>query len=84
MQYSGNCFSVKHINRKNVQGNKERNSMRSIVGKGNKTECTFCHGKDLLQVTLSCLPPNKYTVERVGKYEGAVDLKKDILRYMMS
>ena len=32
------------MNRKNVQGNKERDSMRSIVGKGNKTECTFLQG----------------------------------------
>ena len=57
--------------------------MRSIVGKGNKTECTFLQGKDLLQVTLSCLPPNRYTVESVGKYQGAVDLKKDVLSYIM-
>ena len=30
----------------------------------------------LLQITLSSLPPNRYTVKRVGKYQGAVDLKK--------
>ena len=53
--------------------------MRSIVGKGNKTECMFLQGKVLLEVTLSCLPPNRYTVECVGKYQGVVDL-----RYMMS
>ena len=58
--------------------------MGSIVGKGNKTQCTFLQDKDLLQVMLSCLPPNRYTVERAGKYQGAVNLKKDILRYMMS
>ena len=48
--------------------------MRSFIGKENKMECTFLQGKDLLQITLSCLPPDKYTVERVGKYQGAVDL----------
>ena len=84
MHYSGNSFSVKHSNRKNVQGNKERDSMRSIVGKGNKTQYTFLQGKDLLQVTLSCLPPNRYTVEGAGKYQAAVNLKKDVLRYIMS
>ena len=72
-------MNKKHINGKNVQGNKGRDSMRSIVGKGNKTECMFLQGKVLLEVTLSCLPPNRYTVECVGKYQGVVDL-----RYMMS
>ena len=32
----------------------------SIVGKRNKTECTFLQGKDLFQVTLSCLPPKHW------------------------
>ena len=58
--------------------------MRSFVGKENQTKCTFLQDKDLFQITLSCLSPNKYTVKRVGKYRRAVNLKKDIERYMMS
>ena len=70
MHYSGNRFEVRHINRKNVRSTKKRDGMRSFVEKENKTDCTFLQGKDLLQITLSCLPPNRYTVEKVGKYQG--------------
>ena len=58
--------------------------MSSIVEKKNQTKCTFLQDKDLFQITLSCLPPNRYTVKCVGKYQRAVNLKKDIERYMMS
>ena len=58
--------------------------MSCIVGKENQTKCTSLKDKDLFQITLSCLPPNRYTVKRVGKYQRAVNLKKDIKRDMMS
>ena len=58
--------------------------MSSIVEKENQTKCTFLQDKDLFQITLSCLPPNRYTIKCVGKYQRAVNLKKDIERYMMS
>ena len=44
MHHSGNRFRVKH---KNVRSNKERDGVRSFVGKENKTECTFLQSKDL-------------------------------------
>ena len=52
--------------------------MRSFVGKENHSKRTFLQDKDLFRITLSCLPPNRYTVKRVGKYQRAVNLKKDI------
>ena len=58
--------------------------MSSIVGKKNQTKCTSLKDNDLFQITLSCLPQNRYIVKRVGKYQRAVNLKKDIKRYIMS
>ena len=70
MHYGGNRFKIEHINRKNVRSYKKRDSMRSFVGKENQTKRTFLQDKDLFQITLSCLPPNRYTVKRVGKASG--------------
>ena len=78
MHCGGNRFKVEHIKRQNVRSNKERDGVRSIVGKENKTKCTFLQTKDLFQTMLSCLPKDRHTVERVWKYQRAVNLKKDI------
>ena len=46
--------------------------MRSFAGRENQTECTFLQGNNLVQISLSCIPPDRYTVKSVGKYQRAV------------
>ena len=57
--------------------------MRSFAGKENLAECTLLQNENLFKITLRCLAPNRYTVERVRKYQRTVNLKKSILRYMV-